>query len=507
MRFSSSTAALALAAGALGTPAAADLTAQEVWNDMRSYLSSFGYEVTATDSMSGDTLSVRDMTMRLPLPEDGGTVALELPQISFTENEDGTVSVAYPETSEMRVEARPPDAEAVDMTLAVMHRDLEVLVSGDDSRMTYDYTASELGLSLAELVVEGESLDSDKVSVDVTASGMAGQSVVTPGELRDLEQRVTVAEVSYDVNTPAMEGERGSAAFDGALRALTFEGTARIPQDMDMQDMSAAFAAGYAFDGQIGYTGGNTDFTFEEDGQTVTGSTSSDRSRFRAAMDADRLTYAGSGAGTQINVEGSDLPFPIETAIGETAFDFSAPVGTTEDPEPFNLLVELRDFTMGEQIWAMFDPGQMLPREPASIVMDIAGMARVLGDVFDPQAMQRMAMNEDVPAELHALDLSQFLVSMLGAELTGQGAFTFDNSDRATFDGMPRPEGTLSLRLEGAEALLDTLMQMGLLPQEQAMGARMMMGMFAVPAGPDTLESTIEINEQGQVLANGQRIQ
>jgi hypothetical protein len=39
------------------------------------------------------------------------------------------------------------------------------------------------------------------------------------------------------------------------------------------------------------------------------------------------------------------------------------------------------------------------------------------------------------------------------------------------------------------------------------MGARMMMGLFAQPGeGEDTLISTIEMKEDGSVLANGQRI-
>jgi len=48
---------------------------------------------------------------------------------------------------------------------------------------------------------------------------------------------------------------------------------------------------------------------------------------------------------------------------------------------------------------------------------------------------------------------------------------------------------------------------MGLVAEEQAMGARMMMGLFAVAgADEDTLNSKIEVNEQGQVFANGQRL-
>ena len=106
------------------------------------------------------------------------------------------------------------------------------------------------------------------------------------------------------------------------------------------------------------------------------------------------------------------------------------------------------------------------------------------------------------------MTLKTLLVDAAGAKLSGTGDFTFDNTDLATFGGVPRPTGAVDLQLAGANGLLDKLVAMGLLPQEQAMGARMMMGLFAVPGeAEDTLSSKIEINDQGHVLANGQRIQ
>ena len=97
---------------------------------------------------------------------------------------------------------------------------------------------------------------------------------------------------------------------------------------------------------------------------------------------------------------------------------------------------------------------------------------------------------------------------MIGASVSGNGDFTFDNSDMDSFDGIPKPTGYVELQVVGANGLLDKLIQMGIVAEEQAMGARMMMGMLAVPGdGPDTLNSKIEINDQGQILANGQRIQ
>ena len=97
---------------------------------------------------------------------------------------------------------------------------------------------------------------------------------------------------------------------------------------------------------------------------------------------------------------------------------------------------------------------------------------------------------------------------IVGASLSGNGAFTFDNNDLATFGGVPRPTGEVNLQLMGGNGLIDKLIQMGFVSDQDAMGARMMMGMLAVPGdGPDTLNSKLEINDQGHVLANGQRIQ
>ncbi|MCH2250997.1 MAG: DUF2125 domain-containing protein, partial [Cognatishimia sp.] len=76
-----------------------------------------------------------------------------------------------------------------------------------------------------------------------------------------------------------------------------------------------------------------------------------------------------------------------------------------------------------------------------------------------------------------------------------------------SFDGFPRPEGAADFRLLGGNQLLDSLISMGLVSEGDAMGARMMMGLFTV-AGPgeDELNSRLEVNGEGHVLANGQRL-
>jgi hypothetical protein len=167
----------------------------------------------------------------------------------------------------------------------------------------------------------------------------------------------------------------------------------------------------------------------------------------------------------------------------------------------------LSDFTMSEALWSIFDPAAQLPRDPATVALDLTGKARVLFDFLDPAVAASLEQSGEAPVELNALTINKLLVSLVGTSLSGSGAFTFDNSDLATFDGIPRPAGQIDLKLVGANALLDKLIAMGFVADEEAMGARMMMGMLAVPGeDPDTLNSKLEINNQGHVLANGQRI-
>ncbi len=85
----------------------------------------------------------------------------------------------------------------------------------------------------------------------------------------------------------------------------------------------------------------------------------------------------------------------------------------------------------------------------------------------------------EAPVEFNALTVNDITLSVAGASVEGKGDFTFDPTDTVTFDGMPAPTGEINFTIIGANGLIDKLIQMGLMPEDQAMGARMMLGMFA----------------------------
>jgi hypothetical protein len=217
-------------------------------------------------------------------------------------------------------------------------------------------------------------------------------------------------------------------------------------------------------------------------------------------MSADGMSYGGTGDDAKIAVQISSFPLPIDLSVAQTAFNFAIPVAKGEAAQPFGLLVKFVDLEVSEGLWGMFDPAAQLPRDPATLIVDLSGAAKLLVNILDPKEAENIG--DQPPGELDALDINELKLSAVGAELTGNGALTFDNSA-----GMPKPLGAVDLQLTGANALIDKLVAMGFVPEDQAMGARMMMGLFAVPTGEDALSSKIEFKEDGGVYANGQRVQ
>jgi hypothetical protein len=174
------------------------------------------------------------------------------------------------------------------------------------------------------------------------------------------------------------------------------------------------------------------------------------------------------------------------------------PIVVSDDPQDFAMLLRFDGLTASDTIWSMFDPSRALPRDPATLVVDLSGTGKWFVDITDPALAE--APMDGVPGEVQSLTVNELRLDMVGAELTGTGDFTVDNSSMP-----PVPVGAIDLQLVGGNGLIDRLVSMGALPQEQAMGARMMLGLFARPGtGADTLTSRIEFTPQGGIIANGQ---
>ncbi|WP_037315469.1 hypothetical protein [Ruegeria halocynthiae] len=495
----------ALAYAVVANGALADVTANDIWDDWQAYLTQMGYTVSGDQAISGAVTTITDMTVSMELPEEEGQFQFVVPQMTLIENGDGTVNVDLPESLPMTVSGEL-DGDAFSVNVVQTQSGLNMVVSGTPDDMTYDYTADSLGLKLDKLEVEGETSQDDVLAANLEMTDLAGSSRMKIGENRDVDQEFTADDLTYSMAFQDPEGE-DDAKFDGSMKQLAFEGNSVIPSNFDAADPQSFMANGFAFSGVFTIASGMTTVAGTSEGEAFSMASESEGGRFGASIDTQRLAYDIEQNRTKLAITTADLPFPIEIAMARAGLKFEFPVQESEEIQPFGFAMNLTDFTMSDVLWSIFDPAGTLPRDPATIALDSTGTAKVLTNIFDPVAVEALENSDEAPGELHSLKINELLVSLVGAKLSGDADFAFDNSNTEEFDGMPTPSGVANLQLDGANALLDKLIGVGLVSENDALGARMMMGLMAVPGEePDTLKSKIEFTEDGQILANGQRL-
>ncbi|MEX0369015.1 MAG: DUF2125 domain-containing protein [Tateyamaria sp.] len=492
----------------MATTAFADITATDVWNDWKSYMASSGYDLTASETFSGNTVDATNVVMTMDIEDDGGDGAftVTLPTLRFVGQADGTVSIEMPAKAEMAMAFSSETEEDVSVIIDLTQNAPSMVAAGDPGDLTYTYGAESMQMVLRNVTVDGVSVGPEIAKVDVTMSDIAQTTRMAVGTLRDIQQEMTVAAVAYDI---AFKDPESDDAFElrGQVNNLVLDGSGSVPIDSDPQDLNAMLDDGFAGSGTFRTTGGFYNLSFSGEDGSGTANATSTGSALQVSLAPGGLSYGVTQSGVNMNVLVTEFPLPLSFSAEEIGTKVLMPVQQAPDAQDFQMSVTLGAFTMSDAIWSLFDPGAQLPRNPATLAIDLSGKAKVLFDFLDPAQMSVLEETGAVPGELDTLTLNKLELDAVGARLTGSGDFVFDNSDLTTFDGMPRPEGAVDLKLVGGNGLIDKLVGMGLLPEDQAMGARMMMGLFAVPGeGEDTLNSKIEVNDQGHVLANGQRI-
>lgn len=483
----------------------ADVSAAQVWGDWKQYMESFGYEITAEETTSGDDVTVNELSMSMLIPDEAGKMTMTMGPLTFAQN--GTdVDIIMPADMPLTFSGTPTAAGKPPMKMTFNYKQTghTLKVSGAPEEMTYDYVAASVALTLQELLADGETYGPENAKVDVTITGINSTTTMKVGEMRSYSQSGAIEALDYDINIDNPQ-EPVKVMLVGGTTGITFDGSGDIPTNVaDASDMAAMIKAGFAIAGTFNYGAGTTQMNVTDPANgDFSATTSSDGGNLGVNMGATALGYTGEQNNLKMSVKVANLPFPVDLSMVKGAFNLGMPLAASEEPQDFVFGLTLGDFVMSDLIWSIFDPTSQLPRDPATVEVGLTGKAKLLIDIMDPEA----AAGADVPGELQTLTVNNILVDAVGAKLEGSGDFTFDNTDTTTFPGMPKPVGAVNLALAGGNGLMDKLVAMGLLPEEQAMGARMMMGLFAVPGdAPDTLKSTVEFTQDGQVLANGQRI-
>jgi hypothetical protein len=504
-RLASLRATVALGATIAAAGAAqAQLAADAVWEAWQGYAAQSGQTLAAGSlNRTGTTLSAGKV--RIDSTSEDVTATIDLERIDFAEQPDGTVSVTLPDSYQMRLSG--PDGMRIVMD--IRHPGLQMTVAEAETGLAHSLAAPELAMGVSEFAVPGEA--PDQFEMQVTALGLAGDYLIPndPGGASTTEFTMGALNAGLDIR--ANEGEFVTFDYGATGLQLDFSGAGldRMAR-MEENDLAGALADGLAMALRFGYDTLRYSFDIDADGSQASGRGSAMEGETRFLLDAQEFAYSSASRNGEIVISGSDMPMPeFSLKASEFAYGLSLPTTGAPEPQPAGLLLRLVDLVLPEDVWTMADPSGQIPRGPATAVLDLAAQLVLPADLFGMETMFGYMMGGPLEAaQPAALDIRALQLRAAGAELSGDGSFTFDAADRETIPGMPRPAGVLNLTLRGGTQLLDTLVAMGLVPADQAQGARMMLALFARPgATPDELVSKLELREDGAIYANDMRIQ
>ncbi len=477
----------------------ADVTPEEVWQNWQKLSATYGQALVADSVVrEGDTLVVK--AMKISMDQDGAKLNGTLDEVRFRDVGDGTVQVTMSETYPITMTMPGPDGTGTqDLALTISQPGLSMIAGGSATETSYTFDGPSVNIAMQ--AIEGGKTLAD---VALTMTNMTGDYLMEQdGEATTLDSNVEVETLAFSI-----VGEEATTKTNitGTLSNLVIATGGNFLGLAAMENMVQALKDGFTTEGAISYGAGNFAIDVVENGVPTKITASNATGMLDFAMDAAGLSYAAGGTGVAMSISGGEIPFPqLNINYGEASFDLLMPLMKSDTPQNFMFLTKIVDLTVSEEIWAMIDPGASLPRDPATVIINTKGTAKLTTDIMDEETMANS--DQAAPGELHSLEITELRAKAAGAELTGTGALTFDNTDLTTFDGVPAPTGKVEMKLVGGNGLLDKLVAMGLVPEDQASGARLMMAMFAkAGAAPDEMTSTLEFKDKG-FFANGQRLQ
>ncbi|MDO6591986.1 hypothetical protein DS901_00175 [Loktanella sp. D2R18] len=495
-----------------GTPAIADITSDDVWANQNALYTAFGLQVSADRIREGSTVFINDMVMTYALPMGFGEISISVPPMTMVDEPDGTVTMTLPKSMDYTLAATIPmvEPEPIQATMNLQQSNMRMTASGEPGVITYDSVA---GVGTASLTSASMFPDLAEMvfGFTVNSGGYTVVSTVTEGEMIAVTTEYVVEPMTYEFMSDFGEGQSTDTNTIGRTQVST---NSAIPAEgFDLLNLAPALRAGMFMQSTQTTESVQAEHVTMANGQVFMAlAHQCGPATYNFGLSDQGLVFAGIGDGCEISVQETQatqiagIPGEIDIVVGATVADIIVPLLKSDTAQTARYHIGFDDLTVSENTWAMFDPDQVLSRDPMDMNIDLSAGLTYNVEWLDFLNIENELMIQQTPVELHDLRIDAFDIAGTGASLATTGAFAFDMTDLDTFDGMPRPTGAAGMTVTGAHALLDNLIALDLLNSDDVFGMRMGLGMFTRDDGNGTLTTSVEIDDAGSVRVNGERV-
>lgn len=431
----------------------------------------FGYDVALTDVIA--TSEQTGLLVRL------GDITAQ----ADGSNPDRIVTVLPP-----KIELTMPVSEARRLADPNLPRAVQITIDSDDMVMAVE------GLDPLERIVE---VFASKLTVTANqedmayrlgleADGMAATLKAGPGK----HQLIFRADRAATLLANAADPLDPVLTYDYQDMSMTADIAARSPQHF-VQQMAANVTD--LLSGT--FIAGSQTMTM-----TVAGDVPGDENRsilsYKAGastalfgLSEGRVSYQGDDTLIEASVKTKNQSSPTQDMSAKAAYyqrqiDVPLPM-MGSDPQQSKVRVSVAGVNPDEAVWQMLDKNGVLDRSAGQVDLDVITTLRWVRDGAG-----------GVPLEFSNITLQEFALDALGAKARASG-------DIEILQPIRLPHGTLDVEISGAQLVLRTLKEAGLLPEGTRRMAEAMLQVYAKPSeAEDTWTTDITFDFNG-VSVNG----
>ncbi|OIQ71388.1 high-affinity branched-chain amino acid transport ATP-binding protein LivF [mine drainage metagenome] len=369
----------------LGTSVQAAVTSDQLWTKWQSYASAHGATITAGSKQTvGDTTTLKDVTTTFALKNANADVSMKaaIAEIDLRDLGDGTVKITSTSTINIDESITSAKGETTDISLKATQDGGSIIASGSEDDITYTSAANEVAVALDGLTVKGEDIPVDGT---VTLSGLnAKQEMKTAADQSvTMTQEGTVDSIALVAKGKDTGNKGASFEATGSFAKVAYSGSGTVPVTQATDDFAAMLVAGFTSNGKL--TTGPSSFSanFKQDDKASAMTSSSDSTELTVSMDKSHLQYGVDSKGIALNIKDDKLPVPsIDLKLAESAFNLTMPIAKSDTPQDLALMTKLDGLSVNDEVWAMIDPTKALPRDPATLIVDLSGKGNWLFDLF-----------------------------------------------------------------------------------------------------------------------------
>lgn len=495
----------AAVAALLGTPLAAQITADDVWNSQTAVLTAMGVTPSGTLSRDGSTVTVTGAGGTWGMPMGLGQITWRLGDFTLSEQEDGTVLTGIGEGLALTFDVTVAESPGLSVTgnLRIAAEDFLRRSEGTPGAITTTTSAAALSVDLAEL----RSPDigpGTEVTAFFLLEGFDSVVTVTHDGKIAVENRSHTDRLITDVGLAADGfGSRDVGEFldTGSTMAVTLP---QIP--LDPMNLGPALRNGLSLqvDASSGQMRSQTvargfdDEIVSDERQTVGGAT---QSLWLTAQDGIGFRIGATDIGYKMLNPwlGSG---DVGATLDSVGFNLRLPLLAGQGRQTAQLGFDVAGLRLGREVFGLLDlPGEVFDR-PGDFGLALRADYEPTVDLTDVMTVGTMLDNGESPLTMFGIALETLVARWDGAELTGTGAAGWDADGEPLTEFMAPPQGEATFDMTGAYAVLDRLAQSGSLPGDALMGARAALAGFGRPVGEDHLRSVISVGAEG-FLVNG----